>query len=105
MKCYHHGNVWVTPPGGVWVYSPRGELLGKIRVPELVAKLTWGGTDFRTLYVISTHSVYAIPTNARPRHEPDMSGARGARAASAGPAAAAHILVDGEMRLDPQRCA
>lgn len=24
MKCDQHGNVWVTAPGGVWVYSPRG---------------------------------------------------------------------------------
>ncbi|MGY4496235.1 gluconolactonase [Bradyrhizobium sp. GM24.11] len=106
MKCDQHGNVWVTAPGGVWVYSPRGELLGKVRVPELVANLAWGGPDFRTLYLTSTHSVYAIPTKAGPRHEPYMSGRRsGGGATSAGPAAAAPILADGELRIDPNRCA
>jgi len=105
MKCDQHGNIWVTAPGGVWVYTPRGELLGKVRVPELVANLAWGGPDFRTLYLTSTHSVYAIPTKVGPRHEPYMSGKRGGGGASAGPAAAAPILTDGEMQLDPQRCA
>ncbi|MFK4564827.1 gluconolactonase [Bradyrhizobium ottawaense] len=105
MKCDQHGNVWVTAPGGVWVYSPRGELLGKVRVPEMVANLAWGGPDFRTLYLTATHSVYAIPTKVGPRHEPYMSGRRsgGGQAASASPAAP--ILADGDMRLDPQRCA
>ena len=46
MKCDQRGNVWVTAPGGVWVYAPYGELLGKVRVPELVANLTWGGAGF-----------------------------------------------------------
>ncbi|MGY4290418.1 gluconolactonase [Bradyrhizobium sp. LM2.7] len=106
MKCDQQGNVWVTAPGGVWVYSPRGELLGKLRLPEPVANLSWGGPDFRTLYLTSTHSVYAIPTKVGPRHEPYMSGGRrGGGAATASSSPAAPILADGEMRLDPQRCA
>jgi len=48
MKCDQLGNIWVTAPGGVWVYSPAGELLGKVRLPEMVANLAWGGPDFRT---------------------------------------------------------
>ena len=95
MKCDQHGNVWVTAPGGVWVYSPRGELLGKVRVPEMVANLTWGGADFRTLYLTATHSVYAIPTKVGPRHEPYMSGRRG----SGGTAHAATC----SRRPDPRR--
>ena len=81
MKCDQRGNIWVTAPGGVWVYSPAGELLGKVRVPEMVANLAWGGPDFRTLYLTATHSVYAIPTKVGPRNEPYMSGRR-----STGPA-------------------
>jgi gluconolactonase len=103
MKCDQRGNVWVTAPGGVWVYSPRGELLGKVRVPELVANLAWGGHDFRTLYLTATHSVYAIPTRVGPRHEPYMSGTR--RVAPDNAAAPAARLTQGNMRLDPQRCA
>ena len=56
MKCDQRGNVWVTAPGGVWVYAPSGDLLGKVRVPELVANLAWGGPDFHTLFLTATHS-------------------------------------------------
>ncbi len=89
MKCDQHGNVWVSAPGGVWVYSPRRRACSeRCALPELVANLTWGGADFRTLYLTSTHSVYAVPTKVGPRHEPYMSGKRSAgRTTSAGPAA------------------
>ena len=33
MKCDERGNVWVTGPGGVWVYAPSGELIGKSAHP------------------------------------------------------------------------
>src|SRR6516165_8507952 len=104
MKCDQHGNVWVTAPGGVWVYSPQGELLGKVRLPELVANLAWGGPDFRTLYLTATRSVYAIPTKTGPRHEPYMSGRRGA-GTTAATSAPAPQLAGGDMQLDPKRCA
>jgi gluconolactonase len=108
MKCDQRGNVWVTAPGGVWVYSPEGELLGKVRVPELVANLAWGGSDFRTLYLTATHSVYAIPTKVGPRHEPYMRAQRGGTtsspSASSG-ATAAPKLGGADMQLDPKRCA
>jgi gluconolactonase len=103
MKCDQHGNIWVTAPGGVWVYSTSGDLLGKVRLPELVANLAWGGSDFRTLYLTATHSVYAIPTKVGPRHEPYMSGGRGSAATNS--SSPTPKLADGELRLDPQRCA
>ena len=73
MKCDAEGNVWVTAPGGVWVYSPSGALVGKLRVPEWVANLAWGGNDFRTLFLTATRSVYAVKTKVGPRAEPYMS--------------------------------
>jgi gluconolactonase len=77
MKCDERGNVWVCGPGGVWVYAPHGELIGKLRVPELVGNLAWGnsltgGADWRTLYLTATHSVYAVETKVGPRLEPYM---------------------------------
>ena len=72
MKCDAEGNVWVTAPGGVWVYSPSGALIGKLRVPEVVANLAWGGDDFRTLFLTATRSVYAVKTKVGPRAEPYM---------------------------------
>ena len=72
MKCDALGNVWVSAPGGIWVYAPDGRLIGKLRVPELVSNLTWGGPDWRTLYITATHSVYAVPVKVGPRNEPYM---------------------------------
>jgi gluconolactonase len=69
----------------------------------MVANLTWGGPNFRTLYLTATHSVYAIPTKVGPRHERYMSGRQAAATNSS--SASAPKLADGEMRLDPQRCA
>jgi gluconolactonase len=107
MKCDQRGNIWVTAPGGVWVYSPTGELLGKVRVPELVANLAWGGADLRTLYLTATHSVYAIPTKVGPRHEPYMSArpAAGSTAAAHASSATAPILSGQDIQIDPRRCA
>ena len=73
MKCDAEGNVWVTAPGGVWVYWPSGALAGKLRVPEVVANLAWGGDDFRTLFLTASRSVYALKTKVGPRAEPYMS--------------------------------
>ena len=103
MKCDQRGNIWVTAPAGVWVYSASGDLLGKVRLPELVANLAWGGSDFRTLYLTATHSVYAIPIKVGPRHEPYMSGRRGSAATNS--SSPVPKLTDGELHLDPQRCA
>jgi sugar lactone lactonase YvrE len=102
MKCDQQGNIWVTAPGGVWVYAANGDLLGKVRVPELVANLTWGGADFRTLYMTSTHSVYTVATKVGPRAEPYMTAKAGGATASSAPAPL--IKADG-LQLDPNRCA
>ena len=66
MKCDEHGNVWVTGPGGVWVLSPAGERLGRIRAPEVVGNLTWGGEDLRTLFLMTSTTVHSVPTRVAP---------------------------------------
>jgi gluconolactonase len=82
MKCDLFGNVWVCGPGGVWVYAPDGRLIGKLRLPELVGNLTWGGPDFRTLFLTATHSVYAVETKVGPRTEPYMRQGTSGRASA-----------------------
>lgn len=56
------GNVWTSAGDGVHCYSPAGDLLGKIRVPETVANLTFGGPKRNRLYITATTSLYAIYT-------------------------------------------
>jgi gluconolactonase len=106
MKCDARGNVWVTAPGGVWVYAPSGDLLGKVRVPELVANLAWGGADFQTLFMTSTHSIYTVATKVGPRHEPYMSASsRRAAAGSSPEMQPASSLATRGLALDARRCA
>lgn len=66
MKCDERGNVWTSGPRGLWVFSPQGELLGTIAAPEVVGNLTWGGADLRTLFLMTTTSVHALPTLVGP---------------------------------------
>ena len=72
MKCDARGNVWVTAPGGIRVYSPRGVPLGTVRIPEMPANLHWGGAEWRTLFVCATTSVYAVETQVGANVEPFM---------------------------------
>ena len=62
MKCDEHGNVWVTGPGGVWVFDPAGRRLGRIRAPEVVGNLAFGGDDLRTLFLMTSSTVHSLPT-------------------------------------------
>lgn len=72
MKSDERGNIWVTGPGGVWVFNTAGEHIGTIKVPQNVGNLTWGGDDWKTLYMPSTSSLYTIPTKVAARREPYM---------------------------------
>jgi gluconolactonase len=107
MKCDTDGNVWVTAPGGLWVFASDGRHIGKVSIPELAANLHWGGSDWRTLYVCATTSIYAVEVKIGPRNEPFMRARSAARPAPSSPAAPppAASATDGELRLDPARCA
>jgi gluconolactonase len=72
MKCDERGNIWVTGPGGVWIFSAEGEHLGKVLVPQNVGNLTWGGDDWKTLYMPSSTSLYTMRTKVGPHREPYM---------------------------------
>jgi sugar lactone lactonase YvrE len=60
LKVDRKGNVYSPGAGGVWVFSPTGDLLGKISVPEVVTNLAWGQSDFKTLYITASNSLYRI---------------------------------------------
>ena len=60
MKVDVQGNLWVTGPGGVWVFDPRGNHLGTIVLTEQAANFAWGGADFSTLYFCGRSSIYRL---------------------------------------------
>jgi gluconolactonase len=74
MKCDELGNVWVTGTNGVWVFSPGGEHLGVVEIPENAGNLHWGGPDWNWLFVPACTSVYRVKTKVSGRREPFMSG-------------------------------
>lgn len=54
------GNIWTSAADGVHCYSPAGDLLGKIHIPEVVANLTFGGPRKNRLFIAGTTSLYAV---------------------------------------------
>lgn len=54
------GNLWLGAGDGVHCLSPEGELLGKVRVPEVVANVCFGGPKRNRLFICGTRSLYAI---------------------------------------------
>lgn len=54
------GNLWTSAEDGVHCYSPAGELLGKILIPEVVANVTFGGPRRNRLFITATTSLYAV---------------------------------------------
>jgi gluconolactonase len=65
MKIDESGNLLVTGPGGIWVWSPEGHHLGTILMPEQPANLAWGDPDYRTLYITAVTSVYRLHMKTR----------------------------------------
>lgn len=59
------GRLWVGAGDGVHCLLPDGTLLGKIRLPEAAANLTFGGPRRDRLYITATTSLYAVFTNVR----------------------------------------
>lgn len=54
------GNLWSSAGDGVHCFSPEGELIGKIRVPQTVANLTFGGPRRNRLFIAATNSLYSV---------------------------------------------
>jgi gluconolactonase len=63
MKVDKEGNLFVSAPGGLWILSAEGKLLGKIVTPERPANMAWGDEDGKTLYLTAHTSLYKIRVN------------------------------------------
>lgn len=58
------GNLFATGPGGVYVFTPKGELLGRLSTGERTANVAWGD-DGSTLYMAADMYVCRIKTSTR----------------------------------------
>ncbi|MDQ1574557.1 MAG: gluconolactonase [Actinomycetota bacterium] len=57
------GRVWTSAADAVHVYSPVGEELLTIPVPEVIANVCFGGDDGQDLYIAASTSLYRIRTS------------------------------------------
>ena len=65
MRVDVKGNLYVTGPKGIWVWDAEGHHLGTIALPETAANLAWGDSDYGTLYITATKSVYRLRTKTQ----------------------------------------
>jgi gluconolactonase len=61
------GNLWASSNAGrnvgyngVTVWTPDGKLLGRIRIPEVVGNITFGGPKRNRLFMAASQSLYAV---------------------------------------------
>ncbi|MFK8906496.1 SMP-30/gluconolactonase/LRE family protein [Streptomyces sp. YS-3] len=55
------GRLWAAAMGdGVHCYDPDGTLLGRLRVPEPVSNISWGGPKRNRLFITAETSLYSV---------------------------------------------
>ena len=64
------GNLWSSAADGVHCIAPDGTLLGRIRVPELVSNICFGGRAKHQLYITATTGLYAVTLNRQGAQRP-----------------------------------
>ena len=66
------GNIYVAVKGNIFVYSPKGEQLEEIKVPNKSAKnLCFGRGEFsKTLFITTSKKLYTIEVNKEGFHIP-----------------------------------
>jgi len=71
FRCDEDGNLWCgwgmgSPElDGVLIFSPQGERIGRIGLPERCANVCFGGRRNNRLFMAASHSVYALYVNTR----------------------------------------
>ncbi len=76
LRCDTAGRVWCScgwgdpSNDGVRCYTPEGDLLGKIHIPETVPNLCFGGQQRNRLYICGSTSLYAVYTSAQGAMKP-----------------------------------
>ncbi|WP_238757320.1 SMP-30/gluconolactonase/LRE family protein [Rubinisphaera margarita] len=63
MAVAQDGTIFATGPGGVYVFTPEGKLLGRISTGERTSNCTFGGPDGKTLYMTADTYICRIKTN------------------------------------------
>jgi len=70
FRCDVDGNLWAgwgmsREQDGVMIFSPHGEPIGRIALPERCANLCFGGPKRNRLFMAASHSIYALYVNTQ----------------------------------------
>ncbi|HEV3028651.1 MAG TPA: SMP-30/gluconolactonase/LRE family protein [Planctomycetota bacterium] len=67
VRCDVDGNLWCSSNAGrsvgysgVTVWTPQGQLIGRIRLPEVCANVSFGGPKRNRLFMAASQSLYAV---------------------------------------------
>lgn len=57
------GNLYCTGLGGLYIFSPEGEVLDFIEIPELTTNVEFGGPEQSILYISCQDKIYSLETS------------------------------------------
>ena len=52
--------IWTSARDGVHCYDKAGQMIGKIKIPEIVSNICFGGSKLNRLFITGTTSLYSI---------------------------------------------
>ncbi len=59
LRVDQDGRIWTSAGDGVHCFLPDGKLIGKIRIPEIVGNLCFGGAKRNRMFICGTTSIYS----------------------------------------------
>jgi len=63
LKCDVEGNVYCTGPGGIWIHSPDGTVLARLKLGGHATNFCFGDDDWKTLFITLMGSVVRTRLN------------------------------------------
>ena len=63
FRCDKDGNIWTSAGKAIKCFNPKFELIGQIKIPELVSNCEFGGKEGNILYITATTSLYSLELN------------------------------------------
>ena len=74
IRCDTDGNIWASAGwvgegyDGVHIFSPQGQRIGQIRLPEICSNVCFGGAKRNRLFMTASQSLYAVYVEAVGAH-------------------------------------
>ncbi len=63
FRCDKDGNIWTSAGKAIKCFNSDQDLIGQIKIPELVSNCEFGGKEGNILYITATTSLYSIELN------------------------------------------